>query len=335
MQWVPVGGRCTGQININSIWDVETVRALAGRTDCNFFSDTPNVGDVDKLFFKILQARSPKGVPVDGDRPFLGLATGNIEDTIFRSDFTDQNPLPQSSLVGVLAGQPPFAPRRMFEPEALNPNGNGHPYIRYEMLKKMFNNVKTRSNVFAVWLTVGFFEVLDDSAPNRPPVLGQEIGRSENRHKRHRMFAIVDRSSASVAFDPQSRQMIPGQAGQRPFFIPSFSPVANPGLQLVDVPAVSGNYEYRPWAINPGDSLVIDTGTNQEVITVIEARLLQQGVDPPSNQGPYVIKAVFGKPHTNRFAISNALLGNPGPQPRFDLRQPDFQMVVRYADIIE
>jgi hypothetical protein len=339
MQWVPVGGRCTGQININSIWDVETFRALAGRTPCNYFTDAPNGGDVDNLFNKIVRARSPNRVPVDGDRPFLGLATGNIEDTVFRSDPVVQ-PAPQSSLVGMLGGQPPFAPQRMFEPEQLFANGPGnkplpidHPYIRYELLKKLFNNVKTRSNVFAVWLTVGFFEVQSDGDPNRPPVLGQEIGRAENRHKRHRMFTIVDRSSATIRFDPNG-QPLPGPVGQPPFFIPSFSPVTSTGIQLVDVPNISGDYEYRPWQIKPGDTLVIDTGLNQEVVSVIDARAVQPG-DMPGNQGPYVIRAAFAKTHTNRFSISNSMLGNPGPQPRFDVRQPDFQMIVRYFDVIE
>jgi hypothetical protein len=77
----------------------------------------------------------------------------------------------------------------------LQPNP-GNPYREWELLQKIYNNVGTTSNCFAVWVTVGFFEV-DDSVT--PPKLLKEIGREENRHVRHRMFAIVDRSELAIA----------------------------------------------------------------------------------------------------------------------------------------
>src|SRR5262249_55245357 len=138
---------------------------------------------VQKIFDRLLDQRSsnPQHAPGPSDRPFCSLATGftpagdaqyptgsGIEDTLLRS-------------WDGITSQPLF-----------NVPGPPHPYLRYELLTKIFNQATTRSNVFAVWLTVGFFEVTDDAT--RPVRLGAEMGRAENRHLRHRMFAIVDRS---------------------------------------------------------------------------------------------------------------------------------------------
>ena len=134
-----------------------------------------------------MRSCSSEMTPGPRDRPFLSLATGltapsdprtaelpllinaGIEDTLLRS----------------LPGDP--ARRRLLE------IGNqDHPYLKMELLTKIANNVTNRSNIFAVWLTVGFFEVTDSKS--RPVKLGAELDRAENRHVRHRMFAIVDRS---------------------------------------------------------------------------------------------------------------------------------------------
>ena len=73
---------------------------------------------------------------------------------------------------------------------------NAHPYLQGSLLQKIYNNVTTTSNVFAIWWTVGYFEVVDETV--MPPRLGQEIGRNQNRHIRHRFFAIVDRSALQL-----------------------------------------------------------------------------------------------------------------------------------------
>ncbi len=99
-----------------------------------------------------------------------------------------------------------------------------HPFERAQLMAKINNNLTTRSNVFAVWVTVGYFEVHTQTLDPNPAVpfnpitnpyvdkLGAEIGRADGQQKRHRFFAVVDRSvferyiaPAAIGFNPYAR----------------------------------------------------------------------------------------------------------------------------------
>ena len=43
---------------------------------------------------------------------------------------------------------------------------NRNPSFRYQALQKLGSVVSNHSNVFAVWITVGYFEVTPASNPN-------------------------------------------------------------------------------------------------------------------------------------------------------------------------
>ena len=98
---------------------------------------------------------------------------------------------------------------------AYQPNGlasvdfNRSPYFRYQGLQKLAGVATTHSNVFAIWITVGYFEVTPataaqlatkDALGNTGTIypdgyqLGEELGADTGDVVRHRAFYIFDRS---------------------------------------------------------------------------------------------------------------------------------------------
>lgn len=74
-----------------------------------------------------------------------------------------------------------------------------HPFFRTELLQKLMNLTTVRTNQFAVYLTVGFFEVKTEGNANtlQPDILGKEI----DQNNRYMTFAVVDRTRAE-GFNP-------------------------------------------------------------------------------------------------------------------------------------
>jgi hypothetical protein len=193
------GGRVAGKINLNSVFDTEILSALADPTSANTF----NQGSIDTAFTKMVAALHPSYTANSGqlsvnwgaysqDQPFQGSGMALIAP----AGSPDLLQLPagssgpkrtyfQSTFATISAFTTLFEP---FSPAA----ANSHPYNRFDLINKTFNNITSRSNVFAVWLTVGFFEV------DQNDKLMQEIGKDEGKNVRHRMFAIVDRTGLAV-----------------------------------------------------------------------------------------------------------------------------------------
>jgi hypothetical protein len=79
------------------------------------------------------------------------------------------------------------------------------PYFRTEWLQSVMNLTTVLSHQFAVWITIGFFEVKRRGNPalaaSNPPLafdlLGREIGSPEGHRVRHRAFFVLDRTRAS------------------------------------------------------------------------------------------------------------------------------------------
>jgi hypothetical protein len=91
-----------------------------------------------------------------------------------------------------------------------------HAYFRYQGYQRLANLLTTTSNVYAVWLTVGYFELEPNYATKEDEQtgkyfvdaahpdgyrLGMEMGSDFGRVRRHRGFYIIDRS-IPVGFQP-------------------------------------------------------------------------------------------------------------------------------------
>jgi large repetitive protein len=85
-----------------------------------------------------------------------------------------------------------------------------HPSWRIEMLQRVMNLTTVRTHQYAVWITVGFFEVkrrgdIGMIASGDPrlafDILGPEVGLRGDRNFRYRGFFLVDRLRLD-GFDP-------------------------------------------------------------------------------------------------------------------------------------
>jgi hypothetical protein len=130
--------------------------------------------------------------------PLKVMMRSGVEATLLR---------PDKPAGAVVTQSPLFGAKSTFDYN----NTDSNAFFRYQPLERISNMVTTRSNVFAVWLTVGYFEVLPwpQAGTNPPPAsltaadyaahadgyqLGAEIGSDTGEIVRHRAFYIIDRS---------------------------------------------------------------------------------------------------------------------------------------------
>jgi len=74
---------------------------------------------------------------------------------------------------------------------------NRSSYFRYQAIQRLAGATTTHSNVFAIWITVGYFEVMPHAVDTAHPdgyQLGAELGSDTGDVTRHRAFYNFDRS---------------------------------------------------------------------------------------------------------------------------------------------
>jgi len=102
----------------------------------------------------------------------------------------------------LLRADPTTSPERpllRWETSAPYRNTDRNPYFHYEGLQRLANLTTPRSNVYAIWITMGYFEVepnpggVDPAHPDGYR-LRQELGIDTGEVTRHRAFYIIDRT---------------------------------------------------------------------------------------------------------------------------------------------
>ncbi|WP_020475266.1 hypothetical protein [Zavarzinella formosa] len=163
-----------------------------------------------------------------------------------------------------------------------------------ELLETLQPNVTTRSNTFAIYATIGFFEVLNPGtgtdgltypdANNKRPILGSEIIGVDGKAVRYKFFSVVDRTQLSVDKAGQNLQGIGNVhfsyepvAWNTPPTLPTLAanpvnagspdpqPNGSPIYVTVAIPRTSvtsgtatGNYDGIAWKLKAGDQLILD-----------------------------------------------------------------------------
>jgi hypothetical protein len=339
--WISIGGRKAGMINVNTVWDQEILMALCDpQQNSNAFQQS----DVATAWTTLQQRRAADLGGRGSDQPFLSLAAPIAPAPPQRQP--SQYPQPNGAQATVANGTFNVAPAG---------NATQHPYMANELLTKISNHLTTRSNVFAVYLTVGFFEVMDDTT--RPVKLGAEILTRSGAKVRHKMFAIVDRTN--LAMDPTDQTITTGsprlvQSAKRPLFWTALEGIP-PGASTVTVTVAGGipagmqydpSYDSTPAGIGSTAAttyLWVDLGRNQEL-----AQVPAGGVSTNATTGVTTVQLKFMSPldgmtpiqskgHPGGVTLVNVLPGNPGPQSSlFDLvNTTRYKPVVPYFNIVQ
>lgn len=89
----------------------------------------------------------------------------------------------------------------VFNPQSYPIEQVNNTFFQYLPVSRLANLTTQRSNVFGVWVTVGFFEYDPSTATRTEGGIGQEYGWDNGKSRRHRAFYLIDRS-VPVAFQP-------------------------------------------------------------------------------------------------------------------------------------
>jgi hypothetical protein len=179
--------RYPGKININTILDERVWNSLMGNYG------TPMGGGTAVTFSDWEDSRNGSGLLPFGN-PLRSPQAGNwVPLNGLRSSPADCGLFRRSTVSA--------APLFDYRSTAMHNNTQRAAYFRYDCRQRLGNLVTGRSSVFAIWITVGYFEVDASGSIILADQGGRELGSETGEVKRHRAFFIFDRS-IPVAFEP-------------------------------------------------------------------------------------------------------------------------------------
>ncbi|QDU31246.1 hypothetical protein ETAA8_63990 [Anatilimnocola aggregata] len=203
--------RDPGRININTIFDEPIWNSIIGYdpSDSTYTGSPSILPGLRVPFSEVMVSR--QGIS--------GGSLGRISQThptIFANPFRPANSADLMPAAGNMRKSPVEAtffrsstsrtgePLFGYRSSEASINTDRNPYFRYQGIQKINNIVSTQSNCYAVWVTVGYFEVEEATIGAAHPdgfMLGQELGMDTGDIQRHRAFYLLDRS-IPVGFIP-------------------------------------------------------------------------------------------------------------------------------------
>ncbi len=212
--------RDPGRVNINTISSDSVWRSIVGgdpnsnntvlgpkfsdvQTSRQGYDGSPYVSDGQHPSIFSNPFRSAADADME---PLAGLAEKPVNATLWRAKGT------KGGATNIDATDTPLLLNRLMGTSQSDYNDwRRNAYFAYQPFGNIVNKVTTRSNVYAVWITVGYFEVTPwygasggvpnpsgtitiDAAHPDGYQLGQELGADTGEITRHRGFYIIDRS---------------------------------------------------------------------------------------------------------------------------------------------
>jgi hypothetical protein len=195
--------RDPGKINLNTIYTETVFRGLMAGVG---YPTSSNARPTWEEFIASRRGSTgsildpPSGMPTAFVHPFRSFSGANLVPTLSGTVTASMAPTREINATllreGPTAGQPLFN----YISTSATDNTDRNPYFRYQALQRLSNLTTTRSNVYAVWITVGYFEVTPAPSGYNTAIypdgyrLGRELGLDTGEVERHRAFYIIDRS---------------------------------------------------------------------------------------------------------------------------------------------